>query len=148
MKNEFWVGEKMDDYILLIILIMASMIDIKKKIIPNRLLLAGLCAWIFLLAIGYVQLTSDKVIAVAAVSSLLILLYIATNKNIGFGDIKLLILMCIYIELTELLGILIVATIVCGLVSAVLLVNKKVDKSTPIPFAPFLLIGSFLVLVM
>ncbi|MGV8146181.1 MAG: prepilin peptidase [Alkaliphilus sp.] len=137
----------MNNYIVLLLLVIASVIDIKKRTIPNKLLLVGVALWLLSVSMGEVQLTYSKLIEAVIISLILFLLYVASNKKIGFGDIKLLILMCLYLRTSELVGIFIVASILCGFLSAVLLVSKKAEKNTSIPFAPFLLIASFLVLI-
>ena len=138
----------MQNIIVLGMLTLATWIDIKKKIIPNKLIIAGLMVWGMLLVVGYVEITKAKAIEVAVISMIVIATYYLSKESIGFGDTKLLVLLALYLSLSELIGVALVATISCGIFSGILLLLKKADKKTAIPFAPFLLLGSIVVLLL
>ena len=141
-------GDGMQNIIILGILTLATGIDIKKKLIPNKLVIAGLAAWGILLAVGYVEITKSKAIEVVVITIILIAAYYLSKESIGFGDVKLLVLLALYLSLSDLIGVALVATISCGIFSGISLLLKKADKKTAIPFAPFLLLGSIVVLLL
>ncbi|MCD5401720.1 A24 family peptidase [candidate division NPL-UPA2 bacterium] len=129
----------------LIILLLASITDIKHKIIPDMLLLAGLLVGILLFALNPLQPLITMLINITIIFTVLLLLYFLSKKAIGLGDVKLITLLGLYITLNEVFAVALIAVLLSGLFSATLLVLKKVKKDSTIPFAPFLLVSSVIV---
>lgn len=117
--------------------------------IPNRILVVGLLARCVILAvicflypqeILYVLLQS----AVAAVALLLVSLLcraIAASA-VGFGDVKLMMLMGFCLGTDRVLSAMICSMIVLFFYSVIMLITRRANRKTEIPFAPFLLLGT------
>lgn len=128
----------------LIILLLASIADIKYKIIPDALLVAGLLAGIVLFAFNPRTSLITLLINLAVIAAILFAIYFASRKAIGLGDIKLIILLGLYINLYEVAAVSFVAVMLSGLFSLLLLLFKTVKRDSEIPFAPFLLAGGII----
>lgn len=137
--------------LLLGILWASALTDYRWFRIPNRYLLIGLVARCAVFAavaitaplqIKYVLLRS--VIAAAALLLVSLLCRLAVPKSLGFGDVKLLALMGLFLELNGIWGAAFFTMLVSFVVSLALLIAKKVNRKSEIPFAPFLLIGTIL----
>ena len=124
--------------------ISASVIDIKHKRIPNRIVLTG----IFILT-GFRILFFDDLLYILAVKIiagpvLFIIVYLLTDGKLGMGDVKYSALMGVFIGLPGLF-IAIGLSSIMGLIFAVIGLHfGRINIKTKIPFAPFLTLGSFL----
>ena len=61
----------------------------------------------------------------------------------GFGDVKLAIFMGLFLGYPKIIIAFYIAFVVGALVSLILIILKKAGKKTPIPFGPFLILGTF-----
>lgn len=126
-------------------------IDYTTYRIPNAFILLGL-VWrvaIFpfelLFSTGSVWMTLlSEVIASAALFIAAILCSIFVKDSIGFGDIKLFIVMGLYLSLDGIWGAIFLSLIVSFFVSLFLLVTKKKGRKDAIPFAPAIVVGTYL----
>lgn len=135
--------------LLLGILWAAALSDYRWFRIPNRYLLVGLIARVAVMAaiaittpsqIKFVLLRSA--IAAAALLLVSLLCRLALPKSVGFGDVKLLALMGFFLGLEGIWGAVFFTMLTAFFVSLGLLLAKKVNRKSEIPFAPFLLVGT------
>ena len=69
-------------------------------------------------------------------------LYLITNKKgMGFGDVKLAIFMGLFLGYPKVVIAFYIAFISGALVALILMIFKKANKKTLIPFGPFLILG-------
>lgn len=140
-------------YLLLcIVLWICAWTDYKKYLILNRILAVALIVRIIWLAaefcifgipeMKYIIISALAAAAMLAAASLLC--KAAVPGSVGFGDIKLLLVMGLYTGTELAAEIMIYTFLILFLVSVVLLILKKVSRKTVIPFAPFLLAGAVL----
>jgi len=130
--------------VFLIFSIPASVIDIKHKRIPNRIVLPGIfiLAWLRIFIFG--DPLSILAVKIIAGPVLFIIVYLLTDGKLGMGDIKYSALMGIFIGLPGLFVAIGLSSIM-GLIFAVIgLFSGRINAKTKIPFAPFLTLGSFL----
>jgi len=131
----------------IIVLLIGSIYDVKSYSLPMKLVLVGLCGglvgWLYTLCVG-------EAVWWEAISSLLpgglfALLAFLTREQIGYGDSLLLLMLggCVGGEAT--LGIWISGLVVSFIMSVFLLVLRKADKKTRIPFVPCLLVGELII---
>lgn len=141
-------------YIALIpMLIIVIMIDLKKQVIPNRLTLS-----IFELGLIY-AFTRSMININFAIDSMLgiiigvVIFLVVTliggifsgKETMGFGDVKLIGAIGLFMGPENIIAISILSFILGAIVSIVLLITKKKQTSEYIAFAPFIVIATLIV---
>ncbi|MDA8346070.1 MAG: A24 family peptidase [Thermaerobacter sp.] len=131
--------------IVLWLAIAATVIDLRHRIIPNRLLagaaLAGLVALIPAGPPAYMNgaLGAGVLFAVGA------LLAVVGRGGFGFGDVKYLAVVGLLLGLQRGVVSLMLAVLLGGLYAAGLLATRKAGRKDTIAFGPFIAIGSLAV---
>ncbi len=127
----------------LILLLIASFEDIRKKEVPMWELLSALVISGAKVVTDAVAETIDPAgIALSLIpGALFILLAFVTRQGIGYGDGLLLLCLGPALGLYKLVLGIIVSLFVCSIFSAILLLIKKANGRTRIPYVPFLTIG-------
>jgi leader peptidase (prepilin peptidase)/N-methyltransferase len=130
-----------------------SLIDIDHKLIPNRVLFPGMAVAGALLVIGaVVDGHPDWLIRAVAggtgyFAGLLVLALIAPRGGLGMGDVKLALLLGLFLGYQGweqvVLGAFI-AILLGGVVSVVLLATRRKGRRDTIPFGPYLVAGAYL----
>jgi len=132
---------------LLAVLIGATLFDLYRNIIPNKLILSGLIGWGLLVVIGWVNGPEHLLAGVAVAVTLLGIRWLGevvySRKGMGMGDVKLVFLIGLFLG-WQVFWYLYLAIIVGGVWSLGALALKRADKKSKIAFAPFLLIGTCL----
>lgn len=126
-------------------------IDFKSYRIPNSFIIMGLACrllifpfeLIFESNLVWMHLLSE---VIAAVALLLAsgLCSLCIKNSIGFGDMKLFIVMGLLLSLDGIWGAIFLSLIISFIVSAYLLISKKKNRKDAIPFGPALVIGTYL----
>ena len=130
----------------------AAAYDIKDRLIPNLIPILLLVIRILLLLCDVFfneDVIPHLVSSVGGFIFSLALFAIAakvTNGGIGSGDIKLISALGFACGLGFVLSVSVIALLVCAFVGGLLLLTKKLDRKTPLPFAPFIWCG-FIVLI-
>lgn len=132
------------------ILGIGSYFDIRWKRIPTVLLVAGtvwaaLCVILQILQKGVGEVMMGAVLSVLPGVGLL-LLSLLTEKKVGSGDGLILILLGLFEGAKRAIPVFCLGLFLQSLLAVGLLLFKKVDKQTCIPFLPFLLISRLLIL--
>lgn len=136
-------------------LLSAFVIDYKEQIIPNRLTLTlfeiGL---IFAFIEGTVNLSFllDKLLGLAIGGGIFLIItliggLIAGKEAMGFGDVKLMGALGIIFGAYNIVIISILSFLLAAIISIVLIVSKKKKANEYIPFGPFIVIATFLVML-
>ena len=147
--NSVWVNVKR--MVLLAIIWPLAYIDYKTLRIPNLFVIYGLICRAIILAcellIGnpYVwpSLLSEAV-AAGALLLAAVLCALVVKNGIGFGDMKLFIVMGLMLGMDGIWGAIFLALIVSFLIAAYVLITKKKTRKDAIPFGPALVIGVYL----
>lgn len=134
------------------ILLVSSIFDIKWKRIPVMiLLLSGIWSLLYLVinAIGHGvgEILGESIVAILPGAGLLILSFL-TEKKVGYGDGILLALLGMLQGLGKVLLVFCVGLFLQSLLAVVLLLIRKADKQTCIPFIPFLFAAEIILLVL
>ena len=123
--------------------------DFSLHIIPNRILIGGLIIRAVLFSVQLLaepsQIRYIVLSALMAASGLVIaaaLCRLVVPKSVGMGDIKILAVMGLYLGMLNTWGAVFFSLLVLFFASVFLLITKKADRKTEMPFAPFLLIGT------
>ncbi len=143
------------NYIILISsLILLAYIDFRKKIIPNKILLAMLV--LRLILIGIEALLNNDITYSILISSFLglivgggafLLVALILKNSIGMGDIKLVAIIGFYVGIENLFSCVLCSLLISLICGVALILAKKINGKDMIPFAPFLMLGTFITLV-
>ena len=124
-------------------LIASAGIDARTQLLPDQLTLPLL--WLgLLLSLVPVFVPADTAIIGAAIGYLSLwsvywLFKLATGKEgMGYGDFKLLAALGAWMGVTSLLPIVLLSSLIGALVGGSVLALRGQDRSTPIPFGPFI----------
>jgi leader peptidase (prepilin peptidase)/N-methyltransferase len=123
-------------------LVPVAMIDLRERIIPNKILLPSAIAAIVAGALLDPSYLPEQLIAGAAAGGFLLVFVLAYPRGMGMGDVKLAAVLGLYlgrsVAVALLVGVL-AGTLVGGAVMA--RVGVKAGRKTAIPFGPFLAFG-------
>lgn len=137
--------------LLLAVLFACAWSDAKVFIIPNRILLVGLVFRGLTLAVECLISPSELryillscLIASGGLFLAAILCRLISPKAVGAGDIKLMVVMGLYLTTDRVWSAILLSMIATFFFSLFLVIVKKANRKTEIPFAPLLLIGTLL----
>ena len=127
-------------------------IDLREKRLPNVLTLWSAAGVTLLLAIDAVlhgwSPWLEGLASGATLFTIYLLMNLLTGGAMGMGDVKLALAIGVlagYLGWFHVLLATLIAFMVGGLVSAVLLVTKRAGRKSTMPFGPFMLFGLILV---
>lgn len=133
--------------ILIAALLLISIIDVRSKIIPNKLI-------IMIIAVGVITLVLDNnssiinaLLGFIICGGIIAIISFITKGDIGMGDAKLFACIGIFFGLQTTLGIMLTATMISGLAGLTLLALGKANRKTVLPFAPFVFAVTMFVII-
>lgn len=135
--------------ILYILLEASSMKDYRERLISNKLIIAGI-----VLGLASAALDADStriiqsVIAFIAIGLIMSLVTFATRGGVGMGDTKLIAVSSLYIELVGMVSVMFYSLVLSGITGIILLILKRANLKSRIPFAPFLALGFLIYLLL
>ncbi len=150
-QNENSIWEDIKYLALLTILWPIAYTDFKTYRIPNLFIVIGLIYRIIILVIEvlfkydlvWTQLLSEG-IAAAALLIASGLCAVCVKNSIGFGDIKLFVVMGLMLGLERIWGAVFLSLIISFFIAAYLLITKKKNRKDAIPFGPSIVLGTYL----
>ena len=132
-----------------------GLIDLKEKIIPNRLVVTGIAFWAMLMLIeifiahtSWQQLLLFSLTGAGVCGGVLFVIALIVKSALGMGDVKMFFVIGLLYGLSNTYSILLFSVLVMAIVSIVLLIMKKVTRKTAIPMAPFVAFGFLLNVLM
>lgn len=125
------------------VLVILSVIDIRRKIVPMWGILSTLLISMVVVCLKNEESPSDMFIFCISLVPGLSMVFISwvTAGKVGIGDGLLLIAIGMGIGFENCIYVLCVALIFSCIVSGILLVLKKANRNTHIPFVPFITLG-------
>lgn len=125
-----------------------AVVDVKRHIIPNIITIAFLCSQLLCQFFITAQML-DWLNAVFSIIVLVFLMLISrmTKEQLGMGDVKLIAVMNLMYGLSFTVYSMMLSMIIMLLFSLPLLVLKKINLKSSLPFAPFYAIGSCVFIV-
>lgn len=128
---------------LIVMLFLISIIDTRKRIIPNRALAVLLMTQltIYFFADSPAIKIAEEVLTGFCCSFVFLTAYIISKKSIGAGDVKLFFVIGFCSDPEDATAVLVISSLCALLFSLVLLLLKKVRLNDTLPFAPFALAG-------
>lgn len=131
-------------FVLTSCLILISLIDYKTQIIPDRLVgviaVSGALYNLLYLPQSVVDMLLGGVIGFAV----MLLIFVISRGGIGGGDVKLSAAVGLWLGVEGTLLFLLLAFIMGGIISMLLLVSGVKHKGDAIPFGPFLCVSAFI----
>ena len=125
------------------LLISMTVIDLDRQLLPDLLTLSGL--WIgllFNLEGTFTDLRSAVIGAIAGYMGLWIIVQLhktlTGRQGMGNGDFKLLAMLGAWMGWQALPGIILLSSVVGAVVGIAIIVLRRQDRQTPIPFGPYL----------
>jgi leader peptidase (prepilin peptidase)/N-methyltransferase len=129
------------------LLVAVSFIDIDHFFIPNRLVLAGVvCGVVFSLFVPDVSLWS-ALLGAASTAGFLLLVALLSRGGMGMGDIKLGLVTGLFLGWPLGLTGLLIGVCLGGFLGIVLLASKIKSRKDPIPFGPFIALGTLIAML-
>lgn len=136
-------------------LLVLGFIDLKEKIIPNKLIVSGIIFWavlslveIFIAHTSWQQVLFFSLIGAGVCGGILFVIALIVKSALGMGDVKMFFVIGLLYGLTNTYSILLFSILVMAVISIILLIAKKVTRKTAIPMAPFVAFGFLLNVLM
>lgn len=138
---------KIADGIVLLLLVLCSISDWKRKSIPAMLLV------VFSVVVCVFSLVCDNVslrlrIGGFFIGLLFLLISKVTKEAMGYGDSWLILLLGVYMGYLRAIGVLFVASMIAGILSLFFLWRFHWRRTATLPFVPFLSISYLGVLLL
>lgn len=125
--------------------------DVKEMRIPNKILLVGLAARVLIIPVEYLTLRIElqavlinEAIAFAFSFVITIACVLVSKGSLGMGDVKLICIMALFLGTEGLLYASFLSILIAFFAAIGLLMFKKKKRTDTVPFAPFILAGTFL----
>ncbi|MBS3939172.1 MAG: prepilin peptidase [Peptococcaceae bacterium] len=129
------------------LLIVISFIDIDHMLIPDQLLVAGVGVWLVLQLLSPFIAWSDALAGSALAFALMLVIFVLSRGGMGFGDVKLVGLIGLYLGLSLTLLSLFLAFVLGAAVGLTLILLRLKKGKSALPFGPFLALGAYLAMV-
>ena len=129
---------------LIIILGVICVFDIKRKKIPVYMLIILAAAGIISnFTVG--EFDIEKRIIAMLTGMILLIVSMITKQQIGYGDGMIILIMGLYIDIDDILSIVLSSFLLSSIAAIILMTVFKKKKNFEMAFSPFLLIGYGLV---
>ena len=136
------------------LIISALVIDYRKQIIPNRLTLTifeiGII-FTFISGLSDINVFLHRILGMIAGGGIFLIItliggLIAGKEAMGFGDVKLMGALGITFGLSNTIMIAVISFLLGAIISIILLATKKKKSDEYIPFGPFIVLATFLIM--
>lgn len=133
-------------FYILSVLIIIFVYDLKHYLIPDKILLPAIGIILVYRIINFdINFFINYLIAGFSAFLFFFLIFLITKgRGIGFGDVKLSLLMGLLLGIKSVLVALFIAFLLGSVVGIFLMIFKKKGFKTEVPFAPFLITGTFI----
>jgi len=129
--------------LIIVFLVFSAVFDLKYMILPDF-------STIILIVLSFLGVIFDEaniipylLSALVASGFLLILNFFTKGKGMGMGDVKLAIFMGLFLGHPKTIVAFYVAFIVGAIFGLILMILKKANKKSQVPFGPFMIFGFF-----
>lgn len=129
------------------VLVAAAFIDLEHRIIPDRLNLFALGAGVILVALQGTGALEDGLLGAILAGGLLLLVALFSRGGMGGGDVKLALVMGLYLGWQKVIVALFFSFLLGAVVGLLWAYATRQNLKTAIPFGPFLAAGSFLAML-
>lgn len=132
-----------------------AVFDFREYRVPNKLVLTAL---IFRLAVlipeailhgrATVDTVKTELIAAAGAAVLCLVCMLISRGSMGMGDLKLMVVMGCFLGIEGLCYAMFMSVFAAFIISIILLIARKKSRKDAIPFAPFILAGTIMSLIL
>jgi leader peptidase (prepilin peptidase)/N-methyltransferase len=123
------------------LLVIVTLTDLERGVIPNAVLLAGAAIGVGVIAVADPGSFAQRGIAAAGAGGFLLLFALAYPRGMGMGDVKLAAVMGLFLG-RAVVPALVVAVLVGAVVGLALLARHGAEaRKRAVPFGPFLALG-------
>lgn len=143
------------DILFLATLTLLAYIDLKRHIVPNKILMIMLVIWVMISGVNIILSPAEgieqtfRALSGAFIGGLIFLLcYLLSRRQLGGGDVKLAFIMGLYLTGERIMGAIFYGVLLSCIYSIVQLCRKKVGMKDGIPLVPFLYIGTLIVMLL
>lgn len=137
-------------FTVLMILYAASYFDLKSYIIPNQIIIIGLIARAIILIFEFrfankelLNAIIEQLISAAVLTAGGVICSLVLKNGFGMGDVKLFAIIGLFFGATGSITIAFLSLLTSFFVALFLLIVKKKKKKDVVPFAPCVLLGSW-----
>ncbi|MBQ8604760.1 MAG: prepilin peptidase [Oscillospiraceae bacterium] len=135
-------------FVMLAGMLVFCMTDLWEKIVPNKILLVLMLLWVIINGMrmvkdlsGFVRAAPSMFIGFVFSAMCFGGTYLLSKGSFGAGDVKLSLVMGLYLTGEYVTGAVLYGCIISALYSVIMLIMKKISKKDAIPFVPFLFLG-------
>jgi len=129
-------------------LIIIFIYDLKHYLIPDKVLFPAIIITFFYnLFVNFSLITNFLIAVVIASGFFLTIFLVSKGKWMGFGDVKLAVLMGLLLGVKNVLVALFLAFFLGAVISIILIILNRKKLKSEIPFGPFLIAGTFLAMI-
>lgn len=132
---------------LIVVLSVAAVKDYKTKTISDKLILINLAGGIIFCLLNTDSNFIGIFINTVILFLMLLFIHFITKGQLGMGDVKLITTMGLYFNILTMSIVLFYSTVAAAIVGIGLILLKKADKKTELPFVPFILVGVLLYMI-
>ncbi len=134
-------GEVALGLVFVTVLLAVTLTDLERRIVPNKILIAGAVAAVAIAAIADPGSLVERAIAAVAAGGLLFFVALAYPKGMGLGDVKLAATMGLFLgrNVAPAIFVALLAGAAVGL--GMIALEGAAARKRAIPFAPFLALG-------
>ena len=134
-------------FVLTSCLILISLIDYKTQIIPDGLVGVIAVSGVLYNLLYTPQVVMDMLLGGVAGFVIMLLIFFISHGGMGGGDVKLSAAVGLWLGVEGTLLFLLLAFIMGGVISLLLLVSGVKSKGEAIPFGPFLCLAAFITVI-
>lgn len=137
---------------LISLLLVVFVIDLRYKIIPNKINLFGFTIILTIKVLESLYYLSfaplvDSILGLLIGAVPILLVILITNGGMGAGDMKLMAVIGMWFGLKFTYLVLVIGILAASIMAVILLATKQSTKKSELPFAPFLFISTFICLI-
>lgn len=133
--------------ILVSLLIICSFIDLRNRIIPNKITYPGIILG-FILSLFFNHITfTSALLGLLIPAGLLFLIALIFNKGMGMGDVKLVAMIGTFIGWQDTLLSFFIGSLLGSVIGLILIGTDSIERRTRIPFGPFISSGTIIMLL-
>lgn len=132
------------------LLILITFIDLEHRLILNRVIYPAIVLALPAALLYGIGIT-ESLLGGAVGFVIMFVIYLVANwyssGSLGLGDVMLVTFVGLFLGLQKIFIALYAASLLGGIVAAILLITKLKGRKDPVPYAPFICLGAFIGLV-
>lgn len=132
--------------VIFLVLIPVTIIDLKEKRIPDIFTYSGIILLLLIKTVMKVQPVYQSSLLIISGFIPFFLIWLITKGKLGLGDAKLSAFLSLALGIRGWLAMIFISSLAGIFFAVIMLVFKKMDRKTRIPYAPFMSFGALVAL--